>query len=126
MIDSCSSAKFDLWKEKAEKMHVPYIFPQENGNRHNTKRFSLKMDKGTKIYFETLDKKFDFGVSEYTIENLESAKHTYDLKKENFWQVTIDMEQYGLGSASCGEEPLEKYRLYLKDFEFSFLFGIEI
>ncbi|MDO5089666.1 MAG: glycoside hydrolase family 2 TIM barrel-domain containing protein [Leptotrichiaceae bacterium] len=123
-IDSCSSARFDLWNSSAENMHTSYIFPQENGNRHNVKRFSLNDDRNTAIYFETLNEKFDFGISEYTIENIETAKHTYDLRKEDFWQLKIDMEQYGLGSASCGEEPLEKYRLYCEDFEFSFKFCV--
>ena len=121
-IDSCSSVKFDLWHKKIKEMHTPYIFPQENGNRHNVKSFSLDSERNIGIYFESLDNKFDFSISEYTIENIEKAKHTYDLKKEDFLQLKIDMEQYGLGSASCGEETLEKYRLYCKDFEFSFKF----
>ena len=50
--------------------------------------------------------------------------NTYDLKKSDFLQLKIDKEQYGLGSASCGEEVLEKYRLYCKDFEFSFKFSV--
>ena len=123
-IDSCSSVKYDLWREKAEQMHTRYIFPQENGNRHNVKNFSMKNRNGLTIRFETLDNKFDFGISEYSIKTLEEAKHTYDLKKENYLQVTIDKEQYGLGSASCGEEPLEQYRLYLNKFKFSFKFKV--
>lgn len=123
-IDSCSGAKFDLWNKKVEDMYTPYIFPQENGNRHNVKRFSLNDDRNVKICFETLDNKFDFGISEYTIENIEKAGHTYDLKKADFLQLKIDMEQYGLGSASCGEETLKKYRLSCKDFEFSFKFSV--
>lgn len=123
-IDSCSSVKFDLWERKIEDMHTPYIFPQENGNRHNVKSFSLEDERNIRMYFETLDEKFDFSISEYTIENIENARHTYDLKKSDFLQLKIDMEQYGLGSASCGEEVLEKYRLYCKDFEFSFKFSV--
>ena len=123
-IDSCSSVKFDLWERKIEDMHTPYIFPQENGNRHNVKSFSLEDERNIRMYFETLDEKFDFSISEYTIENIENAGHTYDLKKSDFLQLKIDMEQYGLGSASCGEEVLEKYRLYCKDFEFSFKFSV--
>ena len=123
-IDSCSGAKFDLWNKKVEDMYTPYIFPQENGNRHNVKRFSLNDDRNVKICFETLDNKFDFGISEYTIENIEKSGHTYDLKKADFLQLKIDMEQYGLGSASCGEETLKKYRLSCKDFEFSFKFSV--
>lgn len=123
-IDSCSSVKFDLWERKIEDMYTPYIFPQENGNRHNVKNFSLEDERNIRMYFETLDEKFDFSISEYTIENIENAGHTYDLKKSDFLQLKIDMEQYGLGSASCGEEVLEKYRLYCKDFEFSFKFSV--
>ncbi len=124
-IDSCSSAKFDLWGKTVEEMYTPYIFPQENGNRHKVKRFSLTDERNIILSFESLKKEFDFGISEYSIESLQMAKHTYDLKKENFIQMTIDMAQYGLGSASCGEEPLEKYRLYCKDFHFSFKFKTE-
>ena len=72
-IDSCSSVKYDLWREKAEQMHTRYIFPQENGNRHNVKNFSMKNRNGLTIRFETLDNKFDFGISEYSIKTLEEA-----------------------------------------------------
>jgi len=46
---------------------------------------------------------------------IEKAGHTYDLKKADFLQLKIDMEQYGLGSASCGEETLKKYEEFLKN-----------
>ncbi len=125
-IDSCSSPKFDLWKKTVKEMHTSYIFPQENGNRHNVQYFSLNDGRNILFSFETLNEKFDFGISEYTIENIEKARHTYELKKSDFIQLTIDMEQYGLGSASCGEEPLEKYRLKCKEFDFSFKFKADL
>jgi len=51
-------------------------------------------------------------VTPYTSHELDAASHPYALPKETGRTVvSIDVNQTGLGNASCGPPPLEKYRM---------------
>ena len=56
----------------------------------------------------------------FTLENLTNATHTTDLVKSDHTHVYIDYKQCGLGSNSCGPIPLEQYRLYPTEVNYSF------
>ena len=62
---------------------------------------------------------FDFAVSRYTAAELDHAGHPYELKESEGIILRIDDEHYGLGSASCGPDTLEKYRLSMRTFDFT-------
>ena len=110
--------RMGVWTSTVDGLHTPYIFPQENGNRHQTKWASFSQKNGKSLL--VTGQSFDFSASYYTVEQLEAAKHTYDLVKQPYITFHIDKQQYGLGSASCGEEVQEQYRLGNEDFQFSF------
>lgn len=113
--DMCRSARIDWFESDADSEYVPYIMPQEHGNHTKTK--ILSMDKGLTFEAET---EFDINVSHYTIEMLDKAQHWDELKKDNATNIRIDYKNSGIGSASCGPELLEKYRLAEKDIKFAF------
>lgn len=117
-VDSKLAARMGVWSSTVDGMHTPYIFPQENGNRHQNKWASFSQRGGKSLL--VTGNAFDFSASHYTVEQLETAKHTYDLVKQPYITVHIDKQQYGLGSASCGEDVQEQYRLDNEDFQFSF------
>lgn len=117
-VDSKQAAKMGVWSSTVDGLHTPYIFPQENGNRHQNKWASFSKEHGKGLL--VTGQSFDFSASYYTVEQLEAATHTYDLVKQPYITVHIDKQQYGLGSASCGEEVQEQYRLNTEDFQFSF------
>jgi beta-galactosidase/evolved beta-galactosidase subunit alpha len=94
------------------------VFPQENGNRHQTKWASFTEESGKRLFIS--GSTFDFTASYYTVEQLEAAKHTSDLCKQPYITLHVDKQQYGLGSASCGQEVQEQYRLENENFEFAF------
>jgi hypothetical protein len=50
-------------------------------------------------------------VHHYTPEDLTRAQHTYELKRRNETILHLDYQQNGLGSNSCGPEPLAQYLL---------------
>lgn len=119
-VDSREAKKIGIWNKKAKDMYTKYIFPQENGNRHNTRWLNISNNKKGILIRSLNNNLFDFGISEYSIDNLDKATHTYELEKLDTLQVTIDKVQYGLGSASCGEGVLDKYKLGFEDFKFDF------
>ncbi|WP_431801216.1 glycoside hydrolase family 2 TIM barrel-domain containing protein [Halobacillus andaensis] len=116
-IDSKQAARFGVWEKKAEEFYTPYVYPQENGNRHDVRWAEVKSGKGIGITFEAKPS-FNFNCQYYTIENLEKAQHTYDLVKQDFLTILIDHKHHGLGSSSCGPDVLEKHRLSSGAFQF--------
>ena len=94
-----------VWSSTVDGLHTPYVFPQENGNRHQTKWASFTEESGKGLFIS--GSTFDFTASYYTVEQLEVAKHTSDLFKQPYITLHVDKQQYGLGSASCGQEVQE-------------------
>ena len=110
-------AKMGWYESCADKEYVNYIVPQEHGNHINTR--ILEMKKGLKF---TSCKGFEFNVSHYSAQSLTQAMHIDELAKDDFTVVRIDYKNSGVGSASCGPQLIEKYRLdekVIQEFEFN-------
>ena len=108
-------AKIGQYSSTAEKEYVNYIMPQEHGNHTRTKKLTM----GSGLEFVG-DGEVEFNVSQYTSEALTTAMHTDELIKNGKTNVRIDYMVSGIGSASCGPQLIEKYRLKKEPFEFSF------
>jgi beta-galactosidase/evolved beta-galactosidase subunit alpha len=100
-----------------EDLATDYVFPQENGNRQDTRWAALDDLRGTGL-FVTGPKPFGFGAHRYTIEDLDRARHAAELPRRDFVQVTLDAAQCGLGTASCGPATFPAYRVEPKAFTF--------
>jgi len=109
-----------FYESCATEEYVNYIVPQEHGNHTEAKL--LNLDCG--LTFAT-DSSFDFNVSDYSAAALSAADHIDELQKSDHTTVRIDYKNSGIGSASCGPELLEKYRLSEKEIE-SFSFSVEV
>ena len=118
-IDRQSSGRTDIYKMTVDELWENYIFPQENGNRSNTQWVEINNNDSCGLRFEC-DSLFNFSAYRYTDENITTARHTYDLKKENDITINIDHAQNGLGTASCGPGYRDKYILYASDRYFVF------
>jgi len=96
--------------------------PQECGNHIDTKRVSLK-SPCTKLNVVS-NKAFEFSALHYSIEQLDDAKHAFELVEENSTELLVCYKNRGAGSHSCGPELLEKYEITDRviDFEFSIKF----
>ncbi len=114
-IDMHRASSIDWYESNAAREYVNYIVPQEHGNHTKTK--VLEFAGG--LCFES-ESGMEFNVSEYTMEALKDAMHQDELQKSDFINLRIDYKNSGLGSASCGPELLEKYRLSEKEINFSF------
>jgi beta-galactosidase len=89
--------------------YVPYIVPQEHGNHTDTRWLSL--DNGrTSVRISALGP-LEFSASHFTAEDLFAATHTCDLKARPETILNLDFRQRGLGTASCGPDTGEAYRI---------------
>jgi len=108
--DKKESALIGVYQGRVEDQFEPYIIPQENGNKTDTRWHSLMDEDGVGIMIAAKTK-MDFSVMHYELKNLEEATHTYELKRIPETLVMIDFGQSGLGNGSCGPDQLEKYKL---------------
>lgn len=113
--DMHHGSMIDLYESDANEEYVDYIKPQEHGNHIKTKILEIKNG----LSFEALDE-MEFNVSCYSSHDLMNAAHSYELQKDDLTHIRIDYKNSGIGSASCGPELLEKYRLSEKEISFGF------
>lgn len=118
--DSREAQKVGFFRNTVEGLFTNYVRPQENGNRHDVRRLAVYNSKmaGFMVIGQP---RFDFGLSYYTMEQITAAKHPWALQKSGHVICHIDSKQCGLGSGSCGPQPLQQYKIPCEDFSFSFI-----
>jgi hypothetical protein len=106
--DRKEGAAVGVYSETVDEQYIPYIKPQENGNKTDVRWALLTndLDFGLLIVGMPL---MEFSVHHYTIEDFEKAKHTYELKRRDDITLNIDYKQSGLGGGSCGPDTLPQY-----------------
>ncbi len=87
---------------------VNYPMPQENGNKTDVRWASLTDSDGMGLLVRGAQP-LEMSVRHYTTQNLDEAKHTYDLKRINEVVWNIDYRMAPLGNGSCGPGPLKRY-----------------
>ncbi|MGY6647758.1 glycoside hydrolase family 2 TIM barrel-domain containing protein [Wenyingzhuangia sp. IMCC45574] len=120
--DRNTGAFVGLYRANAKRMNYEYIYPEENGNHMGTRWFSLT-NSAYKGVLVSSEQSINFSVSPYSIENLQAAKHTYELKKRNVFTVNIDAKQTGVGGDntwSAVAEPHEEYLIKHGTYNYSF------
>lgn len=114
-IDMHHGSMVDWYESDADSEYVNYIMPQEHGNHINTKVLNIKDG----LCFEA-ENGMEFNVSHYTALMLMEVNHQDELSRDDCTNIRIDYKNSGVGSASCGPEMLEKYRLSEKLIHFEF------
>lgn len=103
------------------EQYVPYVVPQEHGNKTDVRWFSLAAPgKGGALRFSGENRHLEFSVSHFTADDLFKARHTTDLTPRKEVIVNIDYAQRGLGTASCGPDTLPQYRIEPGNYELTY------
>jgi beta-galactosidase len=127
--DRCDAAMIGIYEKRVEDMYVPYLRPQENGNRCGIRwliltdmnGFGLLLESSqplnaTVLNFKTED--FDPGLTK-------KQMHRSDIYPRKNVFLYLDLFQRGLGGTnSWGQQPLEKYRYENKDYHFSYKLSV--
>ncbi|KQX58701.1 beta-D-galactosidase subunit alpha [Paenibacillus sp. Root444D2] len=118
-IDRKESGRLDVYSGSVQDQFVPYIKPQENGNKADVRWAAVTNALGTGLFIGGMPK-LDVSVSHYSTDNLTKAKHTFDLIRLKETIVNMDYRQAPLGNHSCGEAPpLDAYLIHPVDTTFS-------
>lgn len=107
-----------LYKSSVDKQYVPYIMPQENGNKTDVRWASLTDSDGAGLLVVGMPL-VEVSALHFTAEDLEKARHTYELKKREDITLSVDYRQSGLGGGSCGPDTLPKYQIKPEPVRFS-------
>ncbi len=108
-----------IYEKNINDMFIPYLKPQETGNREDVRWVELFDKNGEGIKIES-DKRFSFTALRYTPEQIAKAKHPYELKPIKDIFLSIDAKVLGLGNGSCGPGVLQKYLLKPEKTDYSF------
>lgn len=123
--DMKSSAMVAQYSAMVGELHEPYVRPQENGARQDTRVLAVTDILGNGLMFvseKSFGDGFSFTAHEYTDKALDEATHTNELEVCDETIVSIDYRQCGVGSNICGPEPMEQYKIYLGEpAEYSFV-----
>lgn len=123
-IDRDAASKFGCYTTTPEEMYTPYIMPQSSGNRTGVVKAEFHNGKtGLRILAPC---GMEFGATPYSEYALYDAMHTCELKDTGKIYVRLDLRQRGVGTASCGPDTREEYKIkpgrrnftiYLEGFE---------
>ncbi len=124
-IDRNSSAIVGLYNSTVSDLYFPYVVPQENGYRTDTRWLSLTDGSGNGILVKG-DPLFGFSALNYSTEDLTREKrdgyHTTDLVKRSEVYLNFDLKQMGVGGDnSWGAKTHAEYSLPYKPYSFSFI-----
>ena len=117
--DSKETGLMGVYENTVDGLFTNYVVPQANGNHMDCKWVSLTNDRGMGLVASTEDS-FNFSASFYEEKDLDVAKHTCDLVKRDYVVFSIDYKQNALGSYSCGQWQLDKYRAKNEPFTINF------
>jgi beta-galactosidase len=104
----CRIAEHEL---APEDFITPYIHPQDNANRTDTRWVTFSSDTGKRIKVVGLQP-LSFSAWPYTLADLDAAKHDYELPRRDFITVHIDWKVHGVGgNNSWGKKTEPQYTL---------------
>jgi hypothetical protein len=109
-IDRQVGAQVGLYSGSVDEQYVPYIVPQENGNKTDVRWVALTNGQGIGL-LAVGSPWLNASAHHYSTEDLTLATHTYELQRREDITLNLDYRQSGLGSASCGPGTLDKYLL---------------
>ena len=120
--DRKTSAFMGVWNGTVNGMTEEYEKPQSMGERCDVKWVTFTDDKGEGIRIRT-GNSFAFSALHYMDEELWQTKYKHELGKIHRPEIILhlDAAMRGLGNASCGPGPLEKYELREKNYSYGFV-----
>ena len=117
-VDRNYGVAVGLYSGTVDEQYVPYILPQENGNKTEVRWAALSNEAGVGL-LAVCHPALEVSVSHYTADDLWKAGHTCDLIRRDEVTLNLDVKQCGLGGASCGPGTLPQYLVLPGRYDFA-------
>ena len=115
-VDRLTGSFLGVWESTVAEQYEPYVRPQDNGYKCDVRWVELTDKDGKGVRFGASEPLFVQALH-YGMEDLEFARHRPGEKRFRAPLVpreevclNLDVRQLGLGGASCGPVPMDKYR----------------
>ena len=124
--DRRTGAQLGRWSMPVDSLYYPYVRPQENGNRSDTRWVAFTDETGAGILAVGLPT-VDFSAHFFTLADFDEGeekrnRHTIDLERRDFVTVHLDLRQTGVGGDnSWGAVTHREYTLLPQVLEQAFL-----
>ncbi len=123
-VDRWTSAAVGVYSASVSQLYHPYVRPQENGNRTETRWVALRDEHGLGL-LAVGEPHLAWSALPYAQEDLDegaekTGRHTFDLVERDFVSLNLDLGQMGVGGDnSWGAEPLDPYQLPYREYTYS-------
>ena len=117
-VDRDQASKLGVYKLNVADYYVPYIRPQECGNRTGVRYLKLKNSEGQGILFTQENQQpFAFSShhnpqSDFDPGNRKAQRHTSDIKPQDKVYLNIDYKQRGVGGDNSWDRSGLAYKKY--------------
>jgi beta-galactosidase len=115
--DRLTGAKTGIYRSTVEEAYVPYIIPQDYGNRSDVRWFRLTDGEGTGLHISAPET-FYVSAQKYTTDHLDRAHYPFQLQEEGVVVLNLDHRVSGVGGTA--NSVLNPYRVAPGEFDFSF------
>ncbi|BBO30131.1 beta-galactosidase (plasmid) [Alteromonas sp. I4] len=112
--DRKSGYPIGIYRSTVADMYEPYLIPQDNGLRSDTRWLKVTNSEGAGLQF-SMDELFNFNTSPYSTDNLTKANYTFQLKPADFITLNLDYKTTGVGGTA--RAVYEGYRTYPQEYE---------
>jgi beta-galactosidase len=120
-VDRKAGVAVGLYQGTVDEQYVPYIMPQENGNKTDVRWAALSNAAGAGL-LAAGEPLLEVSASHYSVADLYQAMHTNELTRCDEVFFYLDWMQCGLGGNSCGPRTLDKYLVPPAETRFAILF----
>lgn len=115
------AAQLGWYSGAVDQFYYSHVFPQEMGNHTDVRFLNLQ---GKKSGMSIMGNELNVSVLPYTMEMIQEAQHTNELKKADHLVLNVDHMVAGVGGTdtwSIKARPLDAYRLLEKEYAYSFV-----
>jgi hypothetical protein len=103
-----------IYSETIRIEDMPYVMPQEYGNKTDVRWAALANAEGTGLLVMGAPA-FQTSAHPVNTRKLEEAQHTFTLQPDPFITLNCDFEVCGVGNGSCGPGTLPQYQVQPKE-----------
>ena len=124
--DSATAARVGLFSAGIDELNVRYSRPQETGHRPELRWLELLDGDGLRLRLVTrtgpAGRRPGFTLTRHTPQELDRARHPYELAEPTSSHLFLDDAVHGLGSRACGIDVLPQHALWPGSRTFSVVF----
>ena len=118
--DRNTGARVGAYSSTVDGQFVPYVRPQENGNKTDVRWVALTDEGGVGLLAAGIPT-LSVSAQHYTMQDIERAEHPHELTRREEIYLNLDYQQMGLGGDnSWGARPHPPYRLPCTEYSYSF------